>query len=1383
MNDEDRASTMLPTPPVHPKRANGRASGGKPVNWGQRIARVFCVLLAIVGALPIAAAFLVRSTALHEWAATRTRALLTSYGIVASYQLDVHLWPLSVELDHLQLDATDGGSPFFSAKSIKARPRAFPLLAGKLVVDSIEAEAPSARVVLKKGELQNLALKLPKSEKKDPSEPFRAPFRVISISDGLVDLTIDDAHAQLTELDVDVSAEDAENVPAGAPLASSFEIAMHAGHSSLDTPGQLPAEDWELSDAENAAALALLKSKPIDPNQDLMCSLDGRIRIDPDRLLVRHLELQGVADVFGGSAPSCELPENDPSRVEVALSHFHAKLRTNGDPKPDIDGHAKVRAPVGIASRFADLPRVSGWIGADVDVRYAEDTPIPEVSGRIEAHDAFISHFHLVEALEGDVTVKAGLITSSRLAVNIAQGVAILSDVAIDLKAMALTHVRLDAHDISFASIIAELGINHHPHVGWNLRELHIADFKGTFSPLKLDGELIAHTTDFNVFDNPTDDPARKRVIGVTDAALTLKVAVRPKALQFQNAHVVTPRSVLDATVVSLGYDEALLVDLPKAEIDLADITPLATTAIGGHAHIGVKVTGHFTEPELVGQGSIDNFSLGDIPFGDVTEVHANLEGVKALRLTNVHALKNKSAYEMPTAILNFGGQAGLELDAEARADALGLRDFLALFHFDDDPRFSSFDADIAPKAKIHLALGGPEDPCGGGFVDVRAALHAKNVKMYGEEFADGDADLEYRSYDSAGGIQGVDVEVRSAALHRLHAPGQEPIGQILGSASIHRGGVVRGTLSIDGMPLARLSMLGALSGQVEGAMSGLVDVSGKVDAPAAQMDIDVTPVRVRGAAFGPSHLHIAAAMKASDDKPIGHTKCGAPIGRPFDKNAAAAPTMGDVVVDGTLFGDQVSVTHLALKKDTTTNLTGAITLRKLDLGAALQAASGAKSDPQGDGAKLNGHLSGLLVIEQLPFDEPEKARVRFTPTEMEVAAAGGTLTLHRGAVLLDVQNDRLTVPAMKFDLAAAGGFSGSFTLRGQVAKLTHGGDLGLTAELAPIDLALLSGLVPKLDRASGTLVGQMHGTGTFAAPNLEGTVTLHGGDFTVSGLPSAVSDVELEIKADNKAIAIDHASARFAGGQLTATGRLPIKGFVLGTGELHVNARGVHLAPAEGVSATLDADLTVALDRAPDGLTRSANGGGKKLPHVTGDILVTAFDYTRPVNLLSDVGGLSVSRKPRAVQTYDPTLDALTLDLRVRSKVPLRIKNNLAELELDVGQTQGLVVSGTNQRIGLRGELRALPGGHFHLFANEFEIKSAAIRFDDPTRIAPIVDVTATTEYRRYTDSSAAPRPAAAPSPTHRTRSPRAAADAPADHRGASRCTRTATRTISRST
>jgi translocation and assembly module TamB len=114
-----------------------------------------------------------------------------------------------------------------------------------------------------------------------------------------------------------------------------------------------------------------------------------------------------------------------------------------------------------------------------------------------------------------------------------------------------------------------------------------------------------------------------------------------------------------------------------------------------------------------------------------------------------------------------------------------------------------------------------------------------------------------------------------------------------------------------------------------------------------------------------------------------------------------------------------------------------------------------------------------------------------------------------------------------------------------------------------------------------------------------------------------------------------------------------------------------------------------------------------------------------------------SFGKRPAAA-AYDPAFDFITLGIRVRSRAPIVIKNNLVEVQLAI-DSGTLDVSGTNQQIGLHGALRSLAGGRVHFQTNEFEVRQGLIRFEDATRIAPNVDVTAVTEYRRYTDASAA--------------------------------------------
>jgi translocation and assembly module TamB len=131
-------------------------------------------------------------------------------------------------------------------------------------------------------------------------------------------------------------------------------------------------------------------------------------------------------------------------------------------------------------------------------------------------------------------------------------------------------------------------------------------------------------------------------------------------------------------------------------------------------------------------------------------------------------------------------------------------------------------------------------------------------------------------------------------------------------------------------------------------------------------------------------------------------------------------------------------------------------------------------------------------------------------------------------------------------------------------------------------------------------------------------------------------------------------------------------------------------------------------------------------------------FEYTRPVTMTADITSLAQRGKRTQFEAYDPADDVLELDLTIKSNRALEIKNNLMDAQL-VLDDKGLTLGGTNQRFGLRGEVKLKQGGQIRLRRNEFEIRQGVVRFDDLTRIAPQVDVTAVTEYRRYNESSKA--------------------------------------------
>ena len=155
------------------------------------------------------------------------------------------------------------------------------------------------------------------------------------------------------------------------------------------------------------------------------------------------------------------------------------------------------------------------------------------------------------------------------------------------------------------------------------------------------------------------------------------------------------------------------------------------------------------------------------------------------------------------------------------------------------------------------------------------------------------------------------------------------------------------------------------------------------------------------------------------------------------------------------------------------------------------------------------------------------------------------------------------------------------------------------------------------------------------------------------------------------------------------------------------ITAKGVSLPVVDGINMTCDADLRAEW---------SEHGGEDEepsLPKVSGDVVLTSFSYTRPsASPPTSDRSLSAGAARCSSPTILPTT-SVTFDVKLRSRDPLRLRNNLVEAQLMV-DSDALVFSGTNQRFGLRGRMRIMPGGRIRLRANEFEVRQGYVRFDD---------------------------------------------------------------------
>ncbi len=1315
-------------PGEHPGRRRRRRR-----DWGRVLARVLCGALALIGLLPFVATLVVRSAWARDWAARETQRLLRQQGVVASYAPSLRVWPLAVELDHVRLESSDGGAPVIECNRVALRPRLFALLAGKLAIDQIDLDGPHVRAVVRDGQLVNLALK-PQEKSDKPGGPFHAPFNTFSVTDAAVDLTVDGVHLSAESIDLDVTADD------DPALGSSFETTLRVGRAHVERPRAL-ADGGVASD------------------DDALCLVEGRVRIEPGAVLVRRFQAVASADLdpAPNTAPPCDLPAEDKRRVEISLGHLHVAFPRAAGGMPSVDGHIRVRAPLGLAHRLVTLPETDGWIGVDLDVRYADDTILPDLTGTIEAHEIMLDGYHFAHQLSSELSIRRNIITSPKTTLHFAGGTLVLSDTVVDPLAGGgrLQHTRLDSTGVDFTALMRDLDVHPTSWVGWDIRELHAPSVSGTFAPLKIDGDFTAKTYSFGVYDRPAEDRGRERLFGFSEAQLAAHFGVRPDALKFTDVHAILPHSRIDGGLCSIGFHNDLVVDVPHLEADLEDLSPIGNVPMRGKLQASAHVDGKFNRPKPVGDiTSLAGFTVADVAFGDLSAGHIEVDVVKPeVDITGVHAKRRESPYEVPTATLRFGGSQGFVVDAVGSSPGFGMRDVLSMFALDTDPRFDGLDATMAARADVHVSLGGPEDACGGGFISVDTKGHLRNVSLYGERFAQGDAEATLRWYDRERGIAGADVDLRSFVLDKTQAPEGTRAGAsgtVLGSASIRRGGALAAHVMLQGIPLSRLDSLGALASQVSGSASGVAHVSGNLDdfqpdaGFVARAEVDVSAARVRDVAVQGSHLEVSMTHRMPQQKrSFGRTRCGAPIGPAFDAKTFLADTSshGEWTLNGDLFGNTAHLHDVVLTRARAPHASGRVSLRGLDLGAVAGILAPRRSDADdgsGPAARaLGGQLWAELIVDDLPVDTPAKARGRLILGPTFVTRGADKVTLSQLHDPIELADDALTVPALEVTLdtgeaqgAADSGFRGGFVLTGGVSKISSDPTLAFDARLKTVDLAVLPRLVPNVDSATGKLEGSLHVTGKVAAPTIAGELHAKADNLLIHGLPGAVTNIRIDVRASASEVAAS-GNGDIGGGTVSFDGSIPIRGFAVGALDSRITVRGVHVDRADGVKAMCDADLHATYD------PKSRAGAAGPIPHLTGDVTIESLAYTRPITMSANLPSFGTRAKRTEVNSYDPALDAIALDLRVRSAAPIVIKNNLVEVQLGI-DSGTLEVTGTNQRIGLRGGLRALPGGRMHFQTNEFEVRQALIRFDDPTRVAPNVDITAVTEYRRYSDTSA---------------------------------------------
>ena len=236
--------------------------------------------------------------------------------------------------------------------------------------------------------------------------------------------------------------------------------------------------------------------------------------------------------------------------------------------------------------------------------------------------------------------------------------------------------------------------------------------------------------------------------------------------------------------------------------------------------------------------------------------------------------------------------------------------------------------------------------------------------------------------------------------------------------------------------------------------------------------------------------------------------------------------------------------------------------------------------------------------------------------------------------------------------------------------------------------------LVPKVERARGKRRGQRaRHAARPARRRSRGELHAAGEELAVHGLPSAFTDMHVDLRASADRAARRAATPSSRGGPCRCVATVPVRGFEVGVAGLaHRGARACAwrrrtASPQPSTRTWMSA--TTPRPRAAE---------GSALPRVTGDVNIGSFAYTRPISLTTDLGLARDARQAHPGQTLRSrrsTSWPSTSTCARRRRSSSRTTWPRCSSAIDSGIARGH--RDQPARSGCAATLKALPGGRFH--------------------------------------------------------------------------------------
>jgi len=870
--------------------------------------------------------------------------------------------------------------------------------------------------------------------------------------------------------------------------------------------------------------------------------------------------------------------------------------------------------------------------------------------------------------------------------------------------------VRARVHDVEFAKLMEQLGVSPDAIVDWNLGGGF--ELRGTLDPLLLSGPLRMPTRDFRVMRDAWHKQP-KNLLGVASANLSGTVKVTPKGIFLLDMDAALRNSKLHVDEVMLGFDDALRVRAVGEVFDMRDASPLADFPIAGKGSFSVKVDGIYEAPSVSGHLRFNDFAFGTFPFGDVESDFVLERDVQAVRFPEMLARKGKSRYRAHDFVLDFNDDR-LAIDALVRFDHFQLQDFYHVFHYENDERYTPFQAAVSGEARLRYTMDFPGDsPRGTLRADFELGID--EAELSGFQFSAGEAIGSWYWKDHALGYKGGQLEIERFSLRKgdgtVSMSGGMALGGRLDMVVVadkialrdteglrDRMAALGGTYSVAGtikgepnLPRIDMEMMASsltYNGELLGDLRSYVVLTHKND-PFVQEALTWQPGEVPKGAVCPQARAGLARSAWPQDPPI------ITVGGP----TAALDVPMAFLVCGAGLGGRVAY-DMAVGRTKVYPLRGELRVKDLPL---------AKFLPAGSLAAASGGLSGVLRLTDGAMFTPELLAGSLALDRIALGQAGvtleneGPIALHFGGGRFELEHAAFMGPSTEVRIAGGGSLTGG---------------LALSVD-GSVDLGILPTFSPAVSEASGSVQFEVKVSGALDKPGVFGQASAEGASLRLKAAPYPVDAIDAQVTFSAERVLVERISARLMGGTVVMNGAAALQGRKLGSFRLELTGDRLLATPREGVEVAFGGRGELSWKR------------GDRLPKLQGTLRLGRTRYTRPISVGTTL--VELTKKQRVdVDTYDPALENVALDLRVQQSEALHVDNNLieAELVIDDGK-EPFRLLGTDQRFGVLGNMD-IRRGTIRVRDRPFTIRDGEITFGSAARVEPRFEVRADTDVRR---------------------------------------------------